>query len=320
MTRNAQLGELQRLRLLGAMTDVACERGAANASITHVVERSGVSRRTFYEQFVDREECFLAALNQALACTVERVVPAYEGQQGWRARIRAGLVEMLALFDAQPQLGRMLLCESLAGGPRALALRDLVVARLTEVVEAGGAEGRGTVESLPLLGEGVVGGVLTVLQKRLSDPGDTPLLALANSLMGMIVLPYLGASAAKRELNMPVEAPASDEGGAPFVRNHFKESGMRMTYRTVCVLLAIGDHAEASNRAIGRSAGVPDQGQISKLLSRLQRVGLIENAYTNPGRGAANAWRLTEKGRRLTENIRVPADTTSHASREETAA
>ncbi len=48
------------------MVEVA-ERGAANVSVAHVVERAGVSRRTFYELFADREECFLAAFDDAVS-------------------------------------------------------------------------------------------------------------------------------------------------------------------------------------------------------------------------------------------------------------
>jgi AcrR family transcriptional regulator len=49
-----KVSEIQRARILGAMTEVAAERGAANVTVAHVVARSGVSRRTFYELFEDR--------------------------------------------------------------------------------------------------------------------------------------------------------------------------------------------------------------------------------------------------------------------------
>ncbi len=42
------------------MMEVAGERGAGNATVAHVVARSGVSRRTFYEMFADREDCLVA--------------------------------------------------------------------------------------------------------------------------------------------------------------------------------------------------------------------------------------------------------------------
>ena len=73
---------------------------------------------------------------------------------------------------------------------------------------------------------------------------------------------------------------------------------MRLTYRTVRVLLAIAETPGASNRELADAAGVADQGQISKLLSRLKSLGLIENIGAGPVRGEPNAWQLTPKGSR----------------------
>jgi DNA-binding MarR family transcriptional regulator len=71
---------------------------------------------------------------------------------------------------------------------------------------------------------------------------------------------------------------------------------MRLTYRTIRVLTAIGARPGSSNREIGEAAGMEDQGQISKLLTRLAKLELIENSWTGEARGAPNAWVLTSKG------------------------
>ena len=75
---------------------------------------------------------------------------------------------------------------------------------------------------------------------------------------------------------------------------------MRLTYRTVRVLTAVADlggrGSYPSNREIGAGAGMEDQGQISKLLARLQRLELIHNTRAESARGAPNAWGLTERG------------------------
>ena len=57
------------------MFDVAAQQGAGSVTVAHVVERSGVSRRTFYEHFSDREDCLLAAFERALTLASDRVVP-----------------------------------------------------------------------------------------------------------------------------------------------------------------------------------------------------------------------------------------------------
>jgi DNA-binding MarR family transcriptional regulator len=80
---------------------------------------------------------------------------------------------------------------------------------------------------------------------------------------------------------------------------------MRLTYRTARVLETIAEQPGVSNRLVGEYAGVSDQGQISKLLARLERLGLIENAGEGQRAGEANAWRLTGTGERVAQSIRA---------------
>jgi AcrR family transcriptional regulator len=307
-----QVAQFQRARILAAMFDVAGERGAANVSVADVVERSGVSRRTFYEAFADREDCFLAAFEDALGFAERRVVPAFEAGGRWRERVRAGLVAFLSFLDEEPVIARLLVCESLTGGSRTLERRNEMLALVAVAIDEGREESASGGSLPPLTAEGLVGGVLALLHARIahqdhdaSNAGDG-LLGLANQLVSMIVLPYLGAAAARRELECPVESHSGDQHSeVRLLEDPFKEAGMRLTYRTVRVLLAVSEHPGASNRLIGETAGMSDQGQISKLLGRLQRLGLVSNVGLGPGKGAPNAWTLTAKGRQMTQGIRA---------------
>jgi AcrR family transcriptional regulator len=312
---HVQVAEIQRARILAAMFDVASELGAGNVSVAHVVERSGVSRRTFYEVFADREDCFLAAFGDALEFASRRVVPAYAAGGKWRERVRAGLVAFLSFLDEEPVIGRLLVVGSLTGGGSVVSeRRSLVLARVAAVVDEGRGESGSSASLFPLTAEGLVGGALSLIHARISDPDREPLLGLANQLMSMIVLPYLGPAAARRELEMPVESRGSDHRDARSLEDPFKDVGMRLTYRTVRVLFAVAEHPNASNRRIGEVAGITDQGQISKLLGRLARLGLIENTGLGPGQGAPNAWTLTDPGRQLTESIRTHTGTSAHTT------
>jgi DNA-binding MarR family transcriptional regulator len=78
---------------------------------------------------------------------------------------------------------------------------------------------------------------------------------------------------------------------------------MRITYRTLRVLSAIASQPGASNRQAGESAGITDQGQISKLLHRLEKLGLLLNAGADQAKGMPNAWMLTEKGAEIERAI-----------------
>jgi len=318
-----QLADLQRARVIGATFDVAAQRGAGSVTVAHVVERSGVSRRTFYEHFEDREDCLLAAFERALTLVSQHVVPAYDAQKGWRERIRAGLVELLCFCDREPSVARMLVCESQASGPRVTKRRAHVLSKLTLIVDQGrtltGTDREGKAQNIsPLVAEGIVGGVLAVIQARVLEEGQKPLIGLTNELTSMIVLPYLGPARARRQLDRPLPASASARRGEDaLISDPFKDSGMRLTYRTVRVLMAIAQHPQASNRQIGETAGITDQGQISKLLARLERIGLARNTGIHPGKGAPNSWTLAEKGQRIAENIRANTEgSQSHGAHE----
>jgi AcrR family transcriptional regulator len=300
-----RVDEIQRARLLSALREVVAEQGVSGATVGHVVARAGVSRRTFYELFADREECFLAAFDQAIVLAAQRVAPAFGEPGRWRERVRAALLELLALFDEEPELGALCVVHALGAGPDALERRARIVRVLVAAVEEGRVEARKGHEPAPLAAEGVVGAVLAVLHARLSQHPGRPLTALAGSLMSMIVLPYLGLAAAERELERPVQRTASKRRVAAR-EDLLKDLDMRLTYRTVRVLLAIAHEPGASNRHVGEVAGIVDQGQASKLLRRLAHLGLIENvAFGDGQRGEPNAWTLTARGERLRHTIQT---------------
>ncbi len=307
-----RMTEIQRARILAAMSEVACERGAGNVTVAHVVERAGVSRRTFYELFDDREECLLAAFEEALRCAGARVLPAYRTDERWVGRIRAALAAFLEFLESEPAMG-LLLVGSPGAGARALERRRGVLALAIAAVNEGHEQSKTGTEPPQLTAEGIVGGVLSILHARLlacvpsiialtRDRGVTSslespagsLLELTGPLMSMIVLPYLGAASARQELERPVPKRCAS---APSVNgNPLRELRMRLTYRTVRALCAVAALPGGSNRQIADAAEITDQGQISKLLARLHSLGLIENTGAGSVRGAANAWTLTAKG------------------------
>lgn len=295
-----QVSDIQRARMVAAMSEVAAERGAGSTTVAHVVERSGVSRRTFYEHFVDREECFLAAFDEAIKRIVAHVVPAYEQPGKWRDRTRTALIELLSYLDNDPVSGRLVIVETLGAGPRALERRGHVLAQIVSAVDEGRREAKKGTAPPPLAAEGIVGGVLSLIHSRLLGDDRSSLLGLTGPLMSMIVLPYLGPAAAQRELARSVPVGEAKTGAI----NPLKNLEMRLTYRTVRVLIAIGANPGVSNRRVGDEAGITDQGQVSKLLARLDKLGLIENSGFGQAKGESNSWHLTPRGREIELAIR----------------
>ncbi len=311
-----RVSAIQRSRMIVALVEVAAERGVGQASVAHIVARAGVSRRTFYELFEDREDCFLAAFDHALVRVSQAVAPAYEAQSSWRERVRAGLTALLRFLDEEPGLGGLLIVDSLSAGPRALERRERVLAALIAAVDRGSEEGKAARERPPLAAEGVVGAVFSVVHARMlrlrasgtadarSGEGEPPFLGLLNQLMGMIVMPYLGTAAAKRELTRTAPAVHTVRRVAA---DPLRDLDMRLTYRTIRVLVAVAEAPGASNRQIAEAAGVSDQGQISKLLARLEHLGLIANTGDGPAKGEPNAWTLTATGAEVERAIALEA-------------
>lgn len=298
--------EFQRARLVAAITEVCAEEGVANITVARVVARAGVSRRTFYDLFDDGEECFLAALDHALSQASHRVVAAYDRSLKWRERVRRALIALLSFLDENPYAARLMLVESLGAGPRALERRKRVLAQIVPAIDEGRSEARRAQDPPPLTAEGVLGGALSVLHGRITSGEDRPLLELAGSLTGMIVLPYQGAAAARAEISRAAPTAVSPSPRANG-DNPLKELQMRLTYRTARVLSAIGANPGSSNRRLADIAEVSDQGQISKLLARLEKLGLVENAGSGATHGEPNAWRLTARGRDVQDVLMTQA-------------
>jgi AcrR family transcriptional regulator len=286
--------EIQRARLLAAMIDVCAEHGVADVTVAHVVERAGVSRRTFYEIYSDREECFLEAFDEGIARASRYVFDGYDETARWIDRMRDLLTALLMFMDAERATGRLLIVESLAAGDSALSRRRAAIERMIAFVDGANAELKADRQTPSLTAEGVVGGVLSILHSRLLADTPGPFLELAGPLASMIVLPYLGPAAARKELSRPV--PKAQPKARRGERDPLSQLDMRLTYRTVRVLLAVAAEPGDSNRGVAARAGVGDQGQISKLLARLEKLGLVVNKSTVPGTGAPNAWVLTKQG------------------------
>ena len=322
----------QRVRILRAAAVAVDEHGYGAVTVSHIAARAKVSRRTFYELFVDREQCLLAVMEDIEEQLAAELRAAGLDDLPWRERVRMGLWTVLRFFDREPGLARFCVVQSARGDERMACYRAELLARITDAIAEGRAESlpAQSAESLPLVAEGVAGAVASILATRLAATGrraargprrdaadGAPLSDLLGELMGLVVLPYLGPRAAREErarpapidpapAGLPVPAPGSKKGGRYLVIDPDSASGsrLRMTYRTALVLEAIAAQPGISNLGVARHAQVNDQGQISKLLSRLERYGLLQNTGRGQTQGAPNEWRLTPAGQKLKQGIR----------------
>lgn len=320
-----QVAGVQRARILSAAARVVGDLGYEGMSVARITAGAGISRRTFYEQYEHREDCFLDLFEEVATRARGVVQEAAAGHESWRERIRAGLLALLVFIDEEPALGALLVVDALSAGPRVLERRARELERLSKIIDQGRGEARKMTRkgSSSLTAEGVVGAVLGVIHARLLTHGkgsgsangsrargpSRSLTGLLNPLMGVIVLPYLGQDAATEELTRPRPKTLSGRSkarGAPRTPppgRLLEGLDMRLTYRTLRVISGVAAQPGASNRQVADAAGIHDQGQISKLLSRLERLDLVQNTGEGQTKGEPNAWTLTTRGTQIQRTV-----------------
>lgn len=288
----------QRTRVLEAMAQAMAELriGPCGVSAADVQARSGAPDALVEQLLADRE----AALADAFELGLQRVAPlargAFVAESRWLDGVKAALAALLGFLEDESALGRLLVLHASSGGERVLRRRLEIIDGLAAVIDRGRMEvlaGRQAPE--PLVAEGVVGAMLAILQRGLlAEEEQRAPIDQFGPLISMVVLPYLGPAAARRELHRPPPRPRSAQRPAAVAAGAGR--GPRLTYRTTRVLEAIADYPGASNREVAQRAGIVDQGQISRLLGRLEAGGLIEKLGERRTRGAPNSWRLTGQG------------------------
>jgi DNA-binding MarR family transcriptional regulator len=264
--------------------------------------RAALAREALADHIRGREACQLEAFDQVVALAAERAGRAFCAQDGWLEALRAGLTALLEFFDEEPDLALYLIVHSAQSGETVLARRREVLDRVAVLLDDERARGRSYPP--PLAARAVASGVLGVLCEWLSESHPAPLTELAQPLMSFIVLPFLGARAARRELALRptvADAPvAAGDLGVP------TEVG-RVNGRAALFLSVIATEPGLNSRELAKRSGVSDNGYASRLLARLERLGLIRNDRDPDSRVAAKAWTITVAGERVREAIQREA-------------
>jgi len=127
--------DTQQRRLLLAMAQLVGKNGYGDTSIAQVIERAGVSRKTFYEFFSDKQACFLEAYAELSGLLVDALVA--EGERAADdGRTEAQLRRYLEALSKDPLVARAFIVEVLSSGPKGLAAREAVNRRFADLVFA----------------------------------------------------------------------------------------------------------------------------------------------------------------------------------------
>lgn len=187
----------QRERLIDAIADAGVEKDYAQVTVKDITERAGISRRTFYDLFADKEECFLAAYDTVVERTFEPLEAAYASSgPAWALRIKAVLEQLADLCAAEPAFAHLTMVDALAAGRRALERRDAVLQRFALFVMPGAAALPGALAGHELIPQAVVGGIYETLYARIQAGATAALPQLIPQLLYCTLVPFLGHSAA----------------------------------------------------------------------------------------------------------------------------
>jgi AcrR family transcriptional regulator len=156
----------QRERLIDGMIDAVGRHGYAAANVAHAIEHAGVSRPTFYEYFDDKDDCFqavLAEINDRLMSELRQSVRRDSGEPA----VEAALYALLRFTDAQPHAARALFAESMAGGRKALNIRDRGLSQAHAMIEEVQSDLREDTPTPDNSSRAMLGGVYRLLARRL---------------------------------------------------------------------------------------------------------------------------------------------------------
>jgi AcrR family transcriptional regulator len=201
-----QVVRSQRIRLLNAAIAVAGTDGYAAMTVSAVIGRANVSRKTFYEQFADREHCFLAAYAAIAERALAGARRAYEVEAPWPERLHAALAWTLAALADRPAEARVAFVEVLAAGPQALDARDRTVREAAALLAPGfGAAPAGTAIP-PSTPTAILGGLSALIAHEIRHGAVARLPELLPDLLFCALAPFVGPGAAA-ELVASAPAP-----------------------------------------------------------------------------------------------------------------
>ncbi len=183
----------QSERIMSAVAQAAAELGYADMSVEAITARAGVSRRTFYEHFKNKEDAFLAAYDAVVRQQASHIRRAYLKETTVRERLRAGIRAYMQFTASEPEFARMCIVEVLAAGPRAIARRNEAVRMFTEIIEDNIHELVPGCPRAALAAETIVGGIHEVVFSRILANRIDELPGLADDLLVTILMLDVGA-------------------------------------------------------------------------------------------------------------------------------
>lgn len=190
----------KREKILEGMLEAVGAEGYDATSVRTVLDRTGLYRQAFYDNFADKDECYLAALEMGIGRLEAVAERAGASERSWRGKLRAGLGALLDSLDAEPDFGRGVVVEVHAAGSRALQRRAEAMKKAADFIDLARAEAAEGEAPPQIAAEGIVAGIHAIVHSRLSTGATDGFRGLLPEFMYFAVLPYFGAEAAAAEM------------------------------------------------------------------------------------------------------------------------
>lgn len=190
----------QRERLIAGIAEAIAENGYSGTTIAHITRHAAVSRRTFYEHFASKDECFVVAYDTVMEQLRERVSAGFEEAEDWPHAVRAGIGAMLAFLATNPHLARLCMVEALVAGPVVVERYDAAIRSFVPYFQSG-REGRSPevlARLSPATEEALVGGMVSLISRRIIAGKAEDLEELLPDLVEFTLTPYLGSEEAAK--------------------------------------------------------------------------------------------------------------------------
>ena len=190
----------QRDRLISALILTLAEVGYEKTTVSLIGSRAGVSKSDFYKHFDSKDECFLAAYDLAAERIREAVVGACvaAADEDWALRVRAGVVALLDVLVTEPPLAAIVLAEGLRAGRGIYDRYQAAVESFVPLLRDGAPEPPGGVAVPAVTDEAVVGGIASLLSRRVTAGEAADLGTLVPDLLEFVLTPHLGTEGARR--------------------------------------------------------------------------------------------------------------------------
>ncbi len=180
-----------RRRLLNAMIETVALRGYDRTTVSRVLSSADVQEALFGEHFRDKHDCFMQAVDDLIGRTELAALERFQRPAPWPERVRLCLGGLLRALARDPDGARVVLVEMLGAGPAACERQRSAFALFISLIEEGRSQCLSSESLPPQTSEAIVGGIVSILHRRVLQGDTAKLPALHADLTYFALLPYL---------------------------------------------------------------------------------------------------------------------------------